>query len=275
MTETIPTAARVSEFTPAALLAADPQPVFWIKTPTPFERDSLASMLVRLGVTQPSTELVRATLIDTLYDLYPEAEADEHANALDTFWQLSAADDQAFSIWYEQEQQRLADIEAGAPDRGPAPKPVTLLTPRQKAKARLLIEDVQQRSDRMLKLVQRRMDYSRQQGFALVRLGLKAIDNMPGFETVKVGADGFATKEYVEALREAMADDAWYQLIERIDQGYNLSGSEVGNSASPPAKPSDPIGSPGPNGASESSDGSSTESSTGPAPTVAFETITA
>lgn len=274
MTETIATSARIEPFTPPAIAKRDPKPVFWIKTPTPHDRDTLSPTLYRLGLREVTQEITRATLINELYEIFHEEQAEEKAVLLDTFWQVSALDEQAFATWHEAEQQRLLDVEYGAPDTGPIPMPTAITSPRQKAQARLLVDEVTNQSERMLKLLERKMNFGREQGIMLVRLGLHEVDDLEGIGDLMRSADGLVSPQQVDLIRERLPDSAWLQLIERIDQGYTLGGEEVGNFGSPLAKHSDQTGSDAPSGASESSDGKWTGSNTAPAPIVESATIT-
>ena len=278
MTETIATSARIEPFIPPSLGERKPLIVLWIKTPTPLERDTLSSTLYRMGLREVTQEIVRATLIDELYEMYPEGDADEKAAQLDSFWQISALDERSIADWHEQEQQRLLDVEHGLKDSGPIPMPTALTTPRQKAKARLLVDEITNQSERMLKILERRMDFGRQQGLALVRLGVVGLSDDETEEPVAlfdVGPDGAMTMRHAERLRELLPDNAWLELIQRIDEGFSLSEEERKNSGSPRGNGSAPNGSREPSGESASNDGKWTGSSTGPVPADESVTTTA
>lgn len=273
MTDTIQTTAnRLIPFTPAALEKRDPKPVIWLKVPTPDDRDNLTATLYRMGLREITNEVFRATLIDELYNVFPEDQADEYATLLDTYWQTSALDAEAFTSWHEQEVQRLIDEAAGAKDLVKQPQPIPVTSPRTAARARLLVEEVQDKSKRLQDLIIRRVDHARLQALCTVRLGVARIDGLS--VAVTKDANGNLTEDSAHRIRAAVPDLAWRQLVAKIESGYDLEEEERKNSDSPPESGSDQIGSQEPSAASESSDGRWTDSSTGLAPTVESDTIT-
>lgn len=265
------TAERLIPFTPTSL-AGRVDPLFHLKVPTPDQRDMLATTLSRMGVRPVSQEIMRATLIDALYDRGNDEQADLDAEMLETFWQTGMLDEQALASWHEQEIERQRDIAAGAPWVPPVPMPKAVTSARMKAKARLLVDEMTTSSPRMIALLERQMDYNRHQAFVLVRIGVAAT-SMPGLK-LEFGIDGYLTEASAHAIRNALADTVWLELIEKIDESYRLTGEEEKNSVSPLEPPSGPSGSAEPSDASASSDGKWTDSNTGPAPSDASATTT-
>lgn len=243
-----------------------------IKVPTPDQRDMLSTTLNRLGLRPITQELMRATLIDALYDRGDDAQADADAEMLEEFWQVSRLDEEALADWHEREIQRQRDIADGAPHRPPVPMPVPLVRARLKARARLLVDEMTTDSPRMVALLERQMDYNRMQAYALVRIGIADVKGAAF--AIERGSDGHLTQETAQAIREALSDTHWLQLIEQIDHGYRLTVDEEKNSDWLLEKQSDPNGSAEPSDASASSDGKWTESNTGQTPDAASVTTT-
>lgn len=266
MSDPIPPQFNVIPFTPTSLEKLDPKPVFWITVPTPTQRDSLASSLYRAGAVEVTQEFLRATMIDDLYNHYPEEQAEEHAQLLDGFWQTHRADELAFAAWHEQEIERQKDVAAGAPDLGPAPQPIKVTPHRTKARAQLLVHEITEKSPRVQALMQRRLEFGKAQDTAMMRLHIVKVDNMPALAGVRVALDGMLPTAHVEQIRNAITDAAWRELMAKIDGGYSLSEEEEKNSVSPLGSSSDPSGLPAQSDDSANSDGKWTDSSIEPLP---------
>lgn len=274
---------------------------FVIRIPTPSERDMIGTRLFELGLTSVTQETIRATMVDELYKIdwaadapdpeeagtpdraaYNEAAADERAEFLDGYWQRQSVDELATERWMEQEAERVRDEGAGADPKEPTPQPVKTIKVREHARAKLLIDDMMERSVRLRMLAARQMDYGRQNAQMMVRLHVLALQwdsdggkrQLP--ESVKLERDetGLVTTESVDSIREWIGTRAWDELVNRIDNHYSLSEEERKNSDLPLAKLSDQTGSHEQSGGSELNDGSSTDSSTGPVQTDGSGTIT-
>jgi hypothetical protein len=290
------TAKRTARFTPASLVDTDKECAFVLRIPTPTERDRIGARLYELGVTTVSQETIRATLIDELFkqdwsvlasdgivrneedrENFNELYAEECAEFLDGYWQRSEVDQEATSRWQEQEVQRVLDEAAGAPARAPAPQPVRTIKSREHARAKLLVDDMQERSTRLRSLAARQMDYGRQNGTMMGRLHILSMEpkDPENWPVVLERVDDLITEESIDQLREHIGDGAWREIVGGIDGHYALDEEEEKNFDSPPEKPSGQIGSHERSGESESSDGRSTESPTTAAPTDGSETTIA
>lgn len=263
------------EFRPPALKESRPDVVIKLRVPTPSQRDLLHQRLFAAGIIGVSIDLMRGTLVDEIYNHWPEEEAEKRVNVLDRAWQLENADLGAFMDWAEKERQRVKDEEAGAPPIEPEPMPAALLSPADRHRANLYSTEVYSRSQRLRDL-KNRMD-STAQSTAEMQFRLHVLPSSSGLNcTLELEPSGEKlTEDMADRLRQDIGDDAYIQILEHIDQMYSLSEEERKNSDSPLEKLSDQTGSTASSGESASSDGSSTGSSTDPIPSAGSEPTTA
>jgi len=267
-------------------------PVFMLRVPTPLDRDQLQSRLIEMGANAIGQEQLRATMIEALFhqdwgDGQPgwdaaqnEAQATEHADFLDGLWQVEEAHNAAMRDWQEQEAERILDVWHGAPEREGDHKPRRLISVRDGAKQVLLI-DRMQKTPMMRRIMSKQVDYERRHKMVLVRLNLITVTDIPGYSAPALVQQGLWDEVEIEGMRQAMEDAygaelgqlAWEELVDRISRAYVLDGFEEKNSDSPPGNTIDQSSSVEPSGASESSDGTSTDSSSSPTPADGYETI--
>jgi hypothetical protein len=262
---------------------------FIVSVPTSIERDQINSRLVSLGLSQVTPEEIRATMIEELFhqdwsepgqeplDEHGQvSKAEEYANFLDSVWMRQEAHDAAIARWQEQEVERLEDEWAGAPAREPTEMPLKIISVRDQAKMKLLIDRMMKQSQRLRDLAASNLDFGRRNAVLLVRMHLIGVS---GFEPAKPIVQDPRTRalpeDVVDALREQVDDVAWNELVAFIDRMYRLDGGEEKNSDSPLEKLSAPSGLTEPSGVPASSAGSSTASLSTPAPVEESETITA
>lgn len=277
----IPTTAhRLHFFAIPSLVPEDPAeqaPGIRLQVPTGLEKDMLQSLFITLGVQQTSDSLMRAVMIDDLYNHYDAEEADRRANLLDSFWQLQEVEAKAMMLWEEREIERLLDQQGGAPEIDAEVKPPSLLSPRHKAQADIYTNEMLEKSERLRDMVKKNLQFQSLQNITLVRLHVRSTFKMPDFASTPLEfeeGDKMLTLESAHRIRNTLEDDDWRDLVREIDGLYALSSSAEKNSVSLPEKPRVPTGSPEPSAASESSDGSLTGSSTEPAPAEGSETTT-
>jgi hypothetical protein len=275
------TAKNLAEYTPPSLEHLEPKPYLLIRVPTMLEREQVGARLTSLGLSPVTEVIMRATMIDALWDVFSANDAEENAQFLDGYWQRQMVHETVLALWQEQETQRLEDEMAGAPSREPYVMPKGIVSIRETARANLLFEEMMAKSQRLRDLAASRMDYQRRTNMLLVRMhvadscnlspnldGSSRMDNL----IVQNGLLGEATAEW---LHERLHGQAWNELNQHIDSLYELSGQEEKNSVSPLGKPSGPSGSPAPIVALVPSDGSSMTLSTSAPLTGASEETTA
>lgn len=292
----IETTAAIADQRRAAEVAAATvgiPPVFSIRVPTSLERDQINVRLVSLGLTAVSDEQIRASMIETLYEIdwqrelnseavSSEAYADEQAAFMDGFWQVENIQQQAFARWRDEETERLLDAMEGAPLSEVGPKPARMISIRDEAKMQLLVARLME-EPRMRRILGKRLDHSRRNAVIIVRINLCGVDGLAKAELQRERFDDVLTDDSVNALREALVeiygkavgDQAWVELVGYIDGLYSVNEFERGNSDSPLEKPLDPTGSIVPNGDISNSAGNLMESPIDPAPVAGSETITA
>lgn len=267
------------EFTPPSLIRyVDDKPVIDFNTPVFFlrqpgltEQEQLSARMLSLGLTTVTTTTIRSTMIECLFELMKEEEAEAAANLLDTVWQLDSVHSQAMALWAEQETQRLLDQQAGAPAREPQPQPPRLISVRDGAKANLLIERLKREAPRVRDLMAERMDWDRQHNLMLVRVGVARAKGNDIPTSLEFLHDAL-TQTSVVAIRDAIGRTAWTELVTEIDRLYTVSGEEEKNSGSPVGKPPGQIGSTGQSDDPAPSDGNSTGSYIGLRPADESET---
>lgn len=266
--------------------------VFLVRTPTSLERDQINVRLVSLGLTTVTEEQLRASMIETLYEIDWQREladeeidsvayADDMAAFMDGYWQQETIQSNAFAAWRDQEEERLFDVYNGVLPREAEEPPVRLISVRDEAKMRLLVDRLME-EPRMRRILGKRLDFARRNAVIIVRINLRGVE---GFGEGTLQFEKFEdvlTEDSVNALREAIVqtygkavgDKAWIELVSFIDGLYGLDEFETGNSDSPLEKPLDPTGSIVPSGDISISDGSSMGSRIEPARAEESGTIT-
>ncbi len=276
----------------AAIVGTPPR--FHIRIPTALERQKLNVRLLGMGLTAVSDEQIRASMIETLYEVdwarehdadtgdrqsYNELYADESAALLDSFWQRAEIQGAAYQRWRDQETERLLDALEGAPVEPAEPAPVRLISIREEAKVKLLTERLME-APRMRKLIARRIDFARANAVLLARINLAGVEGLvteiapdPRDDAVPEAAINQLREELDHRYGKAIAEEAWLELIGHIDRLYTLEDFEVGNFASPLERRHEATGSVEPSTDTATSGGSSTEPSIDPAPGAGSATI--
>lgn len=278
------TSKRTDVFTPPSLVGEPNEVEFQIRIPTPTERDTQGATLMAAGVVPISQEVIRATMIDELFNTdwgkgeQNEAHAEDLAGTLEGFWQLEIQHEQAMGAWAEQEVQRLEDKKNGV-DKPQVPPPADPIPPRMRAKCRLIIHDITEKSQRLRDLLSKHINFDKLATVATVRINLKSMapkhpDKWPADVALERDQQGFVKVSSIDDLRDHIGKAAWGELVQRVDGHFNLSEEERKNFDSPLENGSDQIGSPGPSGDGESSDGKWTGSDTGPVQTGESATTT-
>ena len=238
---------------------------FILRCPNEDEMEKLSTELFRRGCVPVEQDRMRAVLIDELYNLYDEAKADEAAGLLEQCWNGETAYNNAVGLWMEQERERLRDVANGAPDYPMAKHPEPMVGIRVQSRAKLIRDEVMEKSDRFKALTIQAVNYESVQKEWTMRLYV-------------LGWTGLKTPIEKEPDGNALTEDCFDKMVEEIGKlparelYYEVSGSfsidreEVGNSASPANGDTDPKPSPAPSTESESSAGASTTSNIEPTP---------
>lgn len=267
----------------ASVRSKYPQPiVFSIKVPTSLERDAINARLISLGLSPVSQQFMRSTMIEELFDMdwgkgskeANEEEAEELANFLDGCWQRQEVHDAAISQWESQERERILDEAAGAPKTERAPLPPKVITVRELAKMHILVDRVMSERQRMHQIAAKANDFNRVNSILLVRIHV--VGARRGDEVIPIEWDpvlDVMTEASLKELREQLDDATWLDLISHVNSLYVLDEYERGNSDSQPEKLPDQSGSPELSADTATSGGSSTTSSTAPAPSEGSATI--
>ena len=236
-------------FMPPDLRAEHPEIVFEIRVPSYQDRDEIGLRLYRLGLREISTDNIRALMISELFELpftgtvpegvTPEAAADAAAAAnamfLEGVWTQDQLDANEQSEWEMQEQQRLADIAAGAnPEPEAKPRPPRRTGVRDRAKVSLLVQDMVDGSQKVRDKLADQQSYDIHYRIAMVRLHLAGIIGLNTKFSMSGGLVDFAC---IESLREELghlSTIAYNELVQEIINLYELPTVEVGNSDLPP-----------------------------------------
>lgn len=264
-------------------------PVFLLAQPSASDREKLNMRLMQLGLTTISQEQIRASMIEAIFEVdwgkgdENDSHRDELANFLDGIWQREMIQMQAFDAWREQEAERILDELNGAPPRQAEMQPPRVISVRDEAKAVLLTQTLTD-TPRMRDIIARRLDYDRANAVLAVRLQLRGIAGESILSPVCVDARTDAVPEaQVLSMQQELEDmygarranDAWLELVARVNSLFALDGFERGNSDSPRGKQSDPTGSDAPSGDTGINGGCSTTSSTEAPPAGESATTTA
>lgn len=266
----IPISAReIIEFTPTFFTehAPEQRPVFQVRVPTFATRDKMGAILFQQGLIPISPEQSRAVMIDALYKIFPEGEAEDHATFLEGYWTRAELHKGAIEEWEIQEAARIFDEGMGAPKKDPTPLPVPPFTPRESARATRLSVVCLEKSAELRELQSRHSSYEAEQAALLNRLFIAGWSNIP----VDVAVEGNKlTEQAVEDVRGWLqgqgAHTAWGEVTAFVNKQFGVNGGLEKNSESPPALNSKANGSNRSTTASDASDGSWTGSNTGRPP---------
>lgn len=262
-------AKRLDYFTPPSIKGKPNEICFGLRIATPSERDRIGTKLYEMGIRTVDESLVRATMIDELYNMdwgkgdANEVYAEELAGKLESFWVRAEAEQQAIAAWSEREIERMRDQEAEGVEKEAEPMPSGFIKPRERAEMHILCDRIAGESQRVRELMGKRLDFGKRNDQILCRIHVVGID-VPSDSAVSLpmleyDPDGLLSEESLDDIRELIGSAAYRELVLRIDQQYNLSEEERKNSDSLLVKPSPLNGSTEPSGDSASSDGKSTE----------------
>lgn len=239
---------------------------FTLREPTEDEMDRLSTELFKRGCVPIDQGRMRAVLIDEIYKLYPEAEADEKAGLLEQVWNADTAYNNAVALWTDQERERLLDVAHGAPEQPMAKHPEPGVSIRVQSQAQLVRDEMMEKSTRFRELTIQSVSYDALQKewtmllYVLGWTGLKT--------KVEKDETGQAlTPECFDAMSKeiaALSRIAPRELYHHIAGSFSLSREEVGNSDLPASGDAGPTPSPTPSDDSESKNGSSTTSNIEP-----------
>jgi hypothetical protein len=241
-----------------------------IAPPTPRHEDQLNSHIAVLGLTRVGEDELRAIMISELFNMFPEEEAEKKANFLDSCWIRMQVEGERWQAWARRDEEARIDEASGAPRQPREAAPEPLLSAREKADARLLLNDIRQFSVKLRMKVAEQSDYGNKSNALMVRMHV--LPEAKGF-TFEDGRDdmGVLTENDVARLKNAIGATAFDSIVAKIDSLYSFGEktADAGNSDSPSGKDSDPTGSTEASTGSVSSTGNSTASSTEPAPATA------
>lgn len=276
------TAARTMPFTPDALgtfipaegdkpaqVIKHPTIEFFLRVPTWEDRDMISLRMYAMNVREVTTEQIQAVIVSEIYEVIEnDDEADDAARFLEGFWSRQRTFSLDMRQWEEQEAIRRLDAAEAKIDFEPEPQPAENTTPRERARAAMLVQLVTDGSQRLRDKLTDQQLYSRRFASVVARLviaGWSGLDATAAFEPRPVLDAQALTKETIEQIRsELMEIDgtgaAWTELTNECERMFDLPQSAEKNSFSPPENTSPPDGSPTKNTASDTSDGNSTSS---------------
>lgn len=213
---------------------------FMITPWTDADWDRIGLELHRRGVIEISNEIFRATLIDELYNIYDEGEADERALLLEEFWQAEEVYGEQLMGWARQEEESRRDEALGAAHLPAMIPPRRILSARQRSRAQLLADEVCRNSQRMRDLAAQKAGYQTEQAAAIVRL---AITGWSGLDTPFERVDGMIPEETFYKMKREIGRRAFNELDRCIMEGQKMTGTDAGNSGSLANTSSDETGS--------------------------------
>jgi hypothetical protein len=268
----IPTTDTPVEFTPPTLLeqhnleaksaapkSIGPAPIFLVKPASEIDYEKLGFELFRHNIAPPTQDTFRAAMIDEIFNIYGDADGEEKAALLDSYWSAEDVYNGEIEAWQVQDRQRRFDEANGAPKRAPEPLPTRTMGLRDRNKATLLAEEMRRASPRLRNLVVEMSSFGPKQSAGIARL---TIDGWSGVETPFAKENGIVPEATWNALRTEIGKAAIAELVDFASGLGGLSSEDVGNSGSPLEIEATEQPSPEPSGGPEPSDGDSTSEET-------------
>lgn len=265
------------EFVPSAFEGEGNPPTFFIRIPTFAIRDKMAAILFQRGLIPAVVSMGRAILIDALYDLYEEVEAEDAATFLEGYWSKADVYEELLKAWQIREAQRIFDVTMVKKGLEQEPLPTAPYTMRDQARQARIISDALTRHEGYRSFQARFMVQQEEEEEVTVQLFLLGWKNcVTKDENTRIEivpqrdeADRL-TPDCVEGLRHWLAREgapaAWDEIKNKVKEQFGAPGRLEKNSDSLLDMNSSLIGSQTSSGDSETSGGSSTTSSTTPTP---------
>ena len=251
-----------------------PDQKIFMRPITQSDHELIGLELFRHNIVPISQDAKRAKMVHELYAIFGEEVGDEKADILEEFWQAADLFDRAVDAWQLQEDQRLLDIQAGAPIRPQAPRPEHTMKMRRRAIAAEIVDDLYRQSEPLRDLHIESMSYEIRQREGMARI---LIAGWEGFEAqfAQDKNNVIVTPEAWRALKSELGPKLTERLVYAVVAGERVDETEVGNSGSQPDTEFDQTSSLEQSAVSDASGGTSTVSSTTPAPTDGSVQITA
>lgn len=264
----------IVEFTPSQFKEGDdPYPRFFIRVPTFAMKDKMGVILFQRGYMPVTQAQGRGILIDALYELYPEPEADDHAAFLEDYWTRSELHQELVQAWSIREAQRLFDVAHGVNGTNGRPKleqepiPPAPYKMRDQARQARLQTYVLENHDGYRNYQSRFMAQNEEEQEIVLRLFIGGWSGVGDVEAVRDDLDRL-TPESIEGVRkwlaEAGAPDGWDEVKHKVLAQFGGNGGLEKNFDLPLDTNSSQTGSPIMNDVSDASDGSSTTLPTTP-----------
>lgn len=256
------------EFTPKDFDPGPDAPTFFIRVPTFAIRDKLEAIIFQRGLIPVTMWQGRALLVDALFDLYPEAEAEEKAAFLEDYWTKSNVHDEVIQAWQLREAQRLFDISMGV--RKPLPQEPVPPSPfgmRDQSRQSRIITDALNNHEPYRSFQARFMVQEEEHEEMTIRLFLDGWKNCGWADAERDETDKL-TEDCIEQVRNWLAHEgaptAWDEVKRTVKEQFGAPGKLEKNSDSPLDTNSSLNGLQTSSGDTETSDGSSTKSSITP-----------
>lgn len=252
-----------------ATVIKHPDILFLLRIPTWEDRDMISLRMYAMGVREVTSDQISAMIVSEIYNVITdEAEADETARFMEGFWTRQRQYQLDLQEFNEQEALRRLDEQESGKEFAPGIPPVEPTSPKERARANLVVADVTDASQRLRDKLTDQQLYSKRFAATVARLeiaGWSGLKTEAAFD-VRPALDAPAlSKETINSLRsELMEIDptgaAWDELTQECERMFDLPRSAEKNSSSPPANTSPPDGSKTRNTESATSDGSSSSS---------------
>jgi hypothetical protein len=266
------------EFVPSAFEGQENPPTFFIRVPTFAIRDKMAAILFQRGLIPATVPMGRAILIDALFELYDEAQAEEEAAFLEGFWTKAEIHDELTQAWQIREAQRIFDLGMGVKkDLPQEPIPQAPFSMREQARQARIISDALDRHERYRSFQARFMVSQQEEEDMTIRLFLKGwkncVDRSGEFGEIEVCAahDDMdrLLESSIEAVRQFLSDQgaptAWDEIRQAVKNQFGAPEALRKNFDSPLDTNSSQNGLLNSSGDLAISDGNSTTSSITPA----------
>lgn len=207
------------EFTPPAIARTPGEMSFTLSIPTDDDKGLLGIRMKRLGVVDPDQAILRARIIEAVFELWLPAEAETKAKFLHAFWDAEEIYAQALSEWASE-----ATRGKHARRRPRSPNDDT-----KRKMADDLVNDVRGRSTVVRALFVQHLYFRQRVQAMLARIHIREVTTAkPGVSCPRLEWVGELLSEAaLSALQTAVGSTAWRQLLLKLDRLYHDDNLDV------------------------------------------------
>lgn len=207
------------DFTPPAIAGTPAELTFTLSIPTDDDKRLLGIRMERLGVVDPDQAILRARLVEQIFELWPPTEAEAKAQFLHSFWDAEDIYAGAVNEWASQARRGK-----GARRRPRSPNGVT-----ERQMADDIVNEVRDRSPAVRALLVQRLYFRQRVNAMLARIHIRAAASATsGTSSPRLEWIGeLLTEATLSALHAAVGSAAWRELLRKINSFYHGDDLDV------------------------------------------------